>query len=275
MSFRLILPKFACEPSMSRPSSTSEPTFTAFSPVMVRSVNVAVAPSVVLPAKDRTPVPLLVKDIAASASAASEASPARTVSSFSVGSVIVTSVAASSPPQAVRSVSAAAPYINFFMFDSLFNRSPISISYDPVEAYLMIIDKGDKMALRTKSGETVKVRFEINPKARRLILRLDERRREAVAVAPSKKKIGEAAAFARDRIDWIAEHLQALPEQTILQPGAQFMLRGEICQITVEGPGRVPKLEIGPPLTLRVPGDEETTGKRVERYLRKAAKSDQ
>ena len=138
----------------------------------------------------------------------------------------------------------------------------------------MIIDKGDKMALRTKSGETVNVRFEINPKARRLILRLDERRREAVAVAPSKKKIGEAAAFARDRIDWIAEHLQALPEKMILQPGAQFMLRGEACQITVEGDGRVPKLEIGPPLTLRVPGDQETTGKRVERYLRKAAKSD-
>ena len=77
----------------------------------------------------------------------------------------------------------------------------------------MIIDKGDKMALVTKSGQTVNVRFEVNPKARRrLILRLDERKREAVAVAPSKRKIGEAAAFARDRIDWIAEHLQALPD---------------------------------------------------------------
>ena len=123
----------------------------------------------------------------------------------------------------------------------------------------MIIDKGDKMALRTKSGETVNVRFEINPKARRLILRLDERNREAVAVAPSKKKIGEAAAFARDRIDWIAEHLQALPAQTLLQPGAQFMLRGAPCEITTEGPGRTPKLEVEPRLTLRVPGDAETT----------------
>ena len=48
----------------------------------------------------------------------------------------------------------------------------------------MIIDKGDKMALVTKTGETVNVRLEVNPKARRLILRLDERKREAVAVAP-------------------------------------------------------------------------------------------
>jgi predicted metal-dependent hydrolase len=138
----------------------------------------------------------------------------------------------------------------------------------------MIIDKGDKMALVTKSGKTVNVRFEINPKARRLILRLDERTREAVAVAPSKRKIGEAAEFARDRVEWIAEHLEALPEQISLRAGARFMLRGEPCEISLDGPGRVARLEIGPPLMLRVPGEISTTGQRVERYLRKSAKSD-
>ncbi|MEL7032293.1 MAG: SprT family zinc-dependent metalloprotease [Pseudomonadota bacterium] len=138
----------------------------------------------------------------------------------------------------------------------------------------MIIDKGDKMALVTKSGESINVRLEVNPKARRLILRLDERNREAVAVAPSRKKIGEAAAFARDRVEWIAEHLQALPVQVALQSGAEFMLRGEPCLISLDGPGRVAKLDAGPPQTLRVPGEIETTGKRVERFLRKTAKLD-
>ncbi|NQY12873.1 MAG: M48 family metallopeptidase [Henriciella sp.] len=138
----------------------------------------------------------------------------------------------------------------------------------------MIIDKGDKMALVTKSGESINVRLEVNPKARRLILRLDERNREAVAVAPSKKKIGEAAAFARDRIDWIAQHLQALPTQLVLQPDAEFMLRGEACLISLDGPGRTAILEAGAPQTLRVPGEIETTGKRVERFLRKTAKQD-
>ena len=95
-----------------------------------------------------------------------------------------------------------------------------------------------------------------------------------VVAKPSRLRPARAAAFARDRVDWLAEHLQALPTQTLLQPGTQFMLRGEPCEITMEGPGRVPKLEIGPPLTLRVPGDPDTVGKRVERYLRKAAKSD-
>ena len=138
----------------------------------------------------------------------------------------------------------------------------------------MIIDKDDKMALVTKSGESINVRLEVNPKARRLILRLDERKREAVAVAPSRKKIGEAAAFARDRIDWIAEHLQALPTQVTLQPGAKFMLRGDPCHISLDGPGRLAKLDPGQPQILRVPGEIETTGQRVERFLRKAAKTD-
>lgn len=138
----------------------------------------------------------------------------------------------------------------------------------------MIIDKGDKMALVTKSGESINVRLEVNPKARRLILRLDERNREAVAIAPSKKKIGEAAAFARERIDWIAEHLQALPKHLMLQPGAEFMLRDAPCLISLDGPGRVAKLEPGPPQILRVPGQIETTGQRVERFLRKTAKQD-
>ncbi len=138
----------------------------------------------------------------------------------------------------------------------------------------MIIDKGDKMALVTKSGESINVRLEVNPKARRLILRLDERNREAVAVAPSKKKIGEAAAFARDRVDWIAEHLQALPRQVRLQAGAEFQLRGAPCLVSLEGTGRIAKLDPGSPQTLRVPGEIETTGRRVERFLRKTAKSD-
>ncbi|MEM7328005.1 MAG: SprT family zinc-dependent metalloprotease [Pseudomonadota bacterium] len=130
------------------------------------------------------------------------------------------------------------------------------------------------MALVTKSGESINVRLEVNPKARRLILRLDERNREAVAVAPSRKKIGEAAAFARDRVDWIAEHLQALPRQVQLQSGSEFMLRGAPCQITLEGSGRLAKLDPGPPQILRVPGEIETTGRRAERFLRKIAKSD-
>ena len=137
----------------------------------------------------------------------------------------------------------------------------------------MIIDKGDKMALVSKTGKKVTVRLEVNPKARRLILRLDERNREAVAIAPNARKIGEAAAFARDRVDWIAEHLQALPELLELRDGVAFRFRNEPCLITRYGAGRLARLDLGPPLQLQVPGAEATTGKRVERFLRKEAKA--
>ncbi len=138
----------------------------------------------------------------------------------------------------------------------------------------MIIDKGNKMALTTKSGQSVSVRLEINPKARRLILRLDEHNREAVAVAPSKRKLGEAAAFARDRVEWIAKHLQALPDPVSLGDGSTFFLRGKTCVISLEGPGRTAHLAPGDPQVLHAPGAPETIGQRVERFLRKSAKED-
>ncbi len=138
----------------------------------------------------------------------------------------------------------------------------------------MIIDKGNKMALTTRSGQKVIVRLEINPKAKRLILRLDERNREAVAIAPSRRKLSDAAMFAEERIEWLAEQLSALPNSVALIAGNQFDLRGEPCQISLAGPGRRAVLEAGSPMILRVPGAPETTHQRVERFLRNQAKQD-
>jgi len=138
----------------------------------------------------------------------------------------------------------------------------------------MIIDKGDKMALTAKSGQTVIVRLEINPKANRLVLRLDERKREAVAIAPSQRKLSEAAGFARDRVDWLAAQLSALPDALPLTPGNVFNLRGQPCQISLEGPGRRAVLETEGDRVLRVPGAVETADKRVVRFLRGEAQND-
>jgi len=138
----------------------------------------------------------------------------------------------------------------------------------------MIIDKGDKMALTAKSGQKVIVRLEINPKAKRLILRLDERQREAVAIAPSRRKLSDAAAFASQRVEWLAKQLSALPDHLSLAAGNQFNLRDEACLISLEGPGRRAVLELGRPTVLRVPGEAETAHKRVERFLRRTAKDD-
>ncbi len=130
------------------------------------------------------------------------------------------------------------------------------------------------MTLRASDGAEVKVRFEVNRKARRLILRLDDRRREAVAVAPSQQQLQEAADFARERVDWISARLQHLPQVIALENGAIIGFRGEPCVLALEGSGRLARLESGDPNVLRAPGAPETFSARILRYLKKEAKAD-
>lgn len=138
----------------------------------------------------------------------------------------------------------------------------------------MPYNNGQTMTLRGPGGYRVKVRLEVNAKARRLIIRLDERRREAVAVAPSSRQIEAAAAFAAERVDWISSRLQHLPEIVRFEEGAIFQYRGEPCCISAEGEGRVAKLVQGTPRVLSVPGDPDTAAARVIRYLKKQARAD-
>lgn len=138
----------------------------------------------------------------------------------------------------------------------------------------MINDKGDKMTLRAPNGSEVTVRLEVNDKARRLILRLDERAREAVAVAPSRRKLPEAASFASERVEWIAARLSELPHHISFVDGAEFPLKGRRCRISLQGSNRRPQLIRGLPDTLHCPGDPETLERRVTRFLKAEARRD-
>jgi len=138
----------------------------------------------------------------------------------------------------------------------------------------MFADKGQKMALTARDGQKVTVRMEINPRAKRLILRLDEKAREAVAVAPRAGDLAAAAAFASERVDWIAASLARVPERVAFEPGAVIPVRGEPCRLSLEGPGRRARLVTEPALVLQAPGAQETFAARITRYLKRAALSD-
>lgn len=138
----------------------------------------------------------------------------------------------------------------------------------------MLTDNGQKMVLTAANGAPVTVRLEINPKARRLILRLDERAREAVAIAPTRRELKAAAQFACERVDWIADRLETLPRNQPLVNGAMIPLRGEPCRLTLHGKGRIARLLTEPDMHICAPGDASTFGARVERYLKRAATSD-
>lgn len=138
----------------------------------------------------------------------------------------------------------------------------------------MIVDKDQTMTLTASCGLEIPLRIEINPRARRLILRLDEKKREAVAVAPSRRHVRDAARFAAERIDWAATRLRSLPPQVSLTDGGLIRLRGEDCRITLDGEGRRARLIEGEPFMLSLPGDPETIARRAERYLKSAARED-
>ncbi|MEQ9436375.1 SprT family zinc-dependent metalloprotease [Hyphomonas sp.] len=138
----------------------------------------------------------------------------------------------------------------------------------------MAYNNGQTMTLKAPNGSRVVVRFEVNSKARRLILRLDERRREAVAVAPSNRQIKDAAAFAAERVEWISTRLQHLPEIVRFEEAEIIRFRGEPCQLTANGDTRLARMWPGDPLLLSAPGDPETLPLRVTRYLKKQAKAD-
>ena len=59
----------------------------------------------------------------------------------------------------------------------------------------------------------VEIRLRINPRAKRVILRIDAVTGAAIAVAPSRARLGDAVAFARTRRDWLRQRLR-----TVVQP---------------------------------------------------------
>lgn len=81
------------------------------------------------------------------------------------------------------------------------------------------------------------VRLAVNARARRISLRVDRVKREAIAIAPSVRRLGEAVAFARERSDWIAGQLADLPAVTPLRPGTEILVFGQTVRL-VGGSGR-------------------------------------
>lgn len=131
------------------------------------------------------------------------------------------------------------------------------------------------MTITAPDGRSVAVRFEVNPKARRLILRLDQKAREAVAVAPSRRMLKEAAGFAEEKAGWIADQLSKVPENVPFVPGQVIPFRGDDLHLSIDGTGRLARIEERDGVqTLVAPGMPETFQGRVVRFLKKAASED-
>jgi predicted metal-dependent hydrolase len=117
------------------------------------------------------------------------------------------------------------------------------------------------------------VRLKVNARASRVSLRLDVRRREIVAIAPSARGLTAAVAFAVERAGWIAVQLSALPGPVSLTPGDMIEVLGEAHRLE-RAPSRAEagfrQAETGPPV-LAAFGAGDAFGRAALRLLRRQA----
>jgi hypothetical protein len=111
----------------------------------------------------------------------------------------------------------------------------------------------------------------LNPRARRLIIKVHPSTGEVSVVAPSQRALDRALEFARGETPWIARQLARIPKTIPLAPGAHIpflgverpVLRGEA------GKGPVWQDADG---TIRVSGQAEHAPRRLLDFLKREAR---
>ena len=118
------------------------------------------------------------------------------------------------------------------------------------------------------------VRLKVNRNTCRISLRIDSKRREAVATAPSDRRLSDAVRFAETRAAWIAAHLAGLPEPTLFIPGALIKVEDAPCRLeraAMRVKGRLVPAAANEPARLVASGEGEAYGRAVLRVLKALA----
>lgn len=121
-------------------------------------------------------------------------------------------------------------------------------------------------------GRDVEVNVRLNPRARRLIVKVHPTSGEVSVVAPSQRALDRALDFARGQEDWIARQLSRVPSPVPLAVGARLPLRGveHVVREGDSGRGAV-WVEDG---TIRVAGHREHHSRRILDFLKREARKE-
>jgi hypothetical protein len=119
-----------------------------------------------------------------------------------------------------------------------------------------------------------RVRLTVSRRARRVSLRVDRAKGEVLAIAPSARRLGEAAAFAHERRGWIAERVLELRPPTRLLPGLAITLFGRTCRLG-RAPGRASLEGDGWERGARLPlaADDAAYADAIVKLIRREAKA--
>lgn len=130
---------------------------------------------------------------------------------------------------------------------------------------------GQRLPLDERGGPGPVLRLSVNPRARRLSVRIDARAGEAVVIAPSERGLAQAVAFAQSKGVWISERLAARPQGRPLQPGQVISLKGRPVRLeATPGAGAARLVEDG--TVIRSGGEGEAYARRVENLLKRLAR---
>lgn len=123
-------------------------------------------------------------------------------------------------------------------------------------------------------GKSVSVKVRLNPRARRLIVKVHPSTGEVAVVAPSERSVQKALDFARQEGDWIAGRLDRVPDPVYLEPGDTVLFKGNLYVIRLSpdrGSVWIDNEATRP--TIRVTGKREHAPRRVEDWLKKQART--
>jgi predicted metal-dependent hydrolase len=120
-------------------------------------------------------------------------------------------------------------------------------------------------------GRPVDVTVRLNPRARRLIVKVHPSTGEVTVVAPSQRALDRALDFARGEEAWIARRLAEVPKAVALMPGSRLPYRGRehVIREGRDGPSPV-WIEEGD--VIRVAGRPEHAPRRLLDFLKREAK---
>jgi predicted metal-dependent hydrolase len=120
-------------------------------------------------------------------------------------------------------------------------------------------------------GKPVDVTVRLNPRARRLIVKVDPSTGEVTVVAPSQRALDRAIEFARGEEAWIARRLAEVPKTVALAAGSRvpFLGREHVIREGSKGPSPV-WIEEGD--VIRVSGRPEHAPRRLLDFFKREAR---
>lgn len=121
-------------------------------------------------------------------------------------------------------------------------------------------------------GRPVEVTVRLNPRARRLIVKVHPSTGEVSVVAPSRRALDHAMEFARSESSWIARRLAHVPEPVDLELGARIPFRGQDHAICPAARGPAPVWIDRGARVIRISGHSEHAPRRLLDFLKREAR---